>query len=172
MKRFALLVPVLLGVGLLALPHPACGLQFGIIVGGNVNYASGVMGGASSAGSGIPRQATANDNVVIYRESTPPPPVFRTALTAQVFPECGAVIYPAILLIGCPLPPDPGLIHFAPAGTVVQNGADQPNPGAETRSPDHAGGLRSRVTVFRRGQETCLLLRTSPVGASPEFSDP
>ena len=121
MGRLAWLVGLLLVAGLLVLPRPACALQFGIIAGGNTNYAVGVMGGASSAGSGIPRQGTAADNVVIYRASLCPPPVCITQLTATV-PGTG-IIFPTILLVSGRLFADPGLVPFAPAGTALQDGA-------------------------------------------------
>ncbi len=78
------------------------------------------MGGASSAGSDIPRQATTADNVVIYRGSTCPPPVCVSHLTAVV-PGVG-IIYPAFLLVSGPLCADPGLSPFSVAGTVQQQG--------------------------------------------------
>ncbi len=113
-----------LAVGLLlALPGAGFGqIKFGLTGSVNTNYAVGVMGGASAAGSGITRVATTDDNIVITRATTPLPPVIVPMLTAQILPT-GGMIFPPILLWSCPLGPDPGLAPFSPAGTVLTQGA-------------------------------------------------
>ena len=122
MARYVWLVGLLLGAATLSLSTSASALNFGLIGGPNTNYAQGVMGGASAEGSGFTRQATTFDNVVIYRASATPTPVCLPILTAQILPG-GGILFPPILLVSGPVPADPGLIPFAPAGTVITQGA-------------------------------------------------
>ena len=93
MTRLPLLLVLLCIVGLLAVSAPAFAqLRFGLISAANTNYAQGVMGGASAEGSGITRQATTDDNVVIYRAFAPPPLVCLPMLTAQFVPGYGVIL--------------------------------------------------------------------------------
>ncbi len=125
MKTVARAGSLALILGLLLL-LPSVGLaqvNFGLTGGVNQGWFQGVMGGATQAGSGIPRHVTARDNVVVYRGTTILlPPLVVPALTAQVTPE-GGVVLPPVLLISGPLPADIGLAPFSPAGTVATQGA-------------------------------------------------